>query len=112
MKQLASADFRKAYHSQSEPVEVTAHGKVIGRWFPEGSTIDTPALASEMPSEDLPEPRMTIRPAKGPKKELQATSKRVIDPMEAARLERERWSQLASRMYGGKKGPVRNPERQ
>jgi hypothetical protein len=111
MKQLASADFRKKYTAQSEPVEVTAHGKVIGRWIPVnaiGTEVDTsPNGVSEDASEDDEAPRMTIRPAKGPKKAIVGTPQRVLDPLEAARRERERYAQLASRMYGTKRAPER-----
>lgn len=104
MKQLPSADFRKKYTAQSEPVEVTAHGKVIGTWIPTGADNPFLGMDPEAPvevSEVIPEPRMTIRPVVGKQRTLVATSeKRVMDPLEAAKRERANYSVLASRMYG------------
>ena len=34
MRQLPSPEFRKSYPRLTEPVEVTALGRVIGRWVP------------------------------------------------------------------------------
>lgn len=106
MKQLTSADFRKTYARESEPVEVTAYGKVIGTWFPADSEIVVPphvlSGAPTSPPEAEKEPRMTIRPVRGPAPVLVKTTKAVFDPVEAARNERARMSELQRRMYGKK----------
>lgn len=84
MKQVSSADFRKLYARENEPVEVTAYGKVIGTWYPTG--VDLPNI----PDPDAPFPtsidpsapyRMTIRPAHGPVRTQVASSKRILDPV-------------------------------
>lgn len=106
MKQISSADFRKNYAKEAEPVEVTAWGKVIGRWLPTGVDIDAPVIADEQPpevvAEFVDEPRMTIRPAKGPAKVLTPREQQIQDPLVLRRLEHERSEQLGSRTYGRK----------
>lgn len=108
MKQLTSADFRKFYAREAEPVEVTAYGKVIGTWYPYGSELPAPVDASEQPpaAEAAPETptRMTIRPVKGPVKQMHGVEKRILDPAEARKREREIYNQVASRLYGKKTG--------
>lgn len=105
MKQLASADFRKQYTAQSEPVEVTAHGKVIGTWIPKGSTIEVPPMDLPAPAEPEAETRMTIRPVHpGVKKVVPVGERRVIDPLDSARAERTGYSRFHNRMYGKSKG--------
>lgn len=37
MKQLNSGLFQRMYHHLEEPVEVTAHGRALGTWFPAGT---------------------------------------------------------------------------
>jgi hypothetical protein len=85
MKQVSSADFRKLYARENEPVEVTAYGKVIGVWYPTGADL------SDIPDPDAPYPpaidpsspyRMTIRPAQPRPKMVARESKRVLDPVD------------------------------
>lgn len=86
MKQLSSADFRKGYASETQPVSVTSYGKEIGRWYPTG--FDAPAVEEANPtsSEPVLEPtpqRMTIRPAQvNPRGPLTGVERRIIDPIE------------------------------
>lgn len=107
MKQVGSADFRRLYASESDPVEVTAYGKVIGTWYPSGADLPTtPEIEQPVDEErgfDTPAPRMTIRPEVGPRREMVGTEKRVIDPLDfTRRREREKYSELHRQMYGGK----------
>ncbi len=37
MQKISSTEFRKTYGSLTEPVEVTALGRVIGTYWPQGS---------------------------------------------------------------------------
>jgi hypothetical protein len=112
MKQIGSADFRKGYASQTEPVEVTAYGHVIGTWYPSGAEL--PASTTDVEGTPLPEardfaapaPRMTIRPEKGPRKTMVGKEQRVIDPLDIRRREREAYSNLHRQMYGGGKAKV------
>ena len=39
MRQITSPEFRKTYPRLTEPVEVTALGRVIGTYWPTGSTV-------------------------------------------------------------------------
>lgn len=99
MKQLSSAEFRKAYTAQTEPVEVTAYGKLMGTWYPAGAEIPAPTTDAEYQHEpehfDAPAPRMTIRPAKGPRKEMVAKEQRVLDPLDIRRRRDEAYRMLA-----------------
>ncbi len=98
MKQLSSADFRKTYARESEPIEVTAYGKVIGTWFPAGAEIpapsETPAPAPEAEATPEAPARFSIRPVKSARPVLVAKEKPILDPLEMRKMERERWSQL------------------
>lgn len=102
MKQLSSADFRKSYASETEPVEVTSYGKAIGTWFPAGVAIPEPAGSNPPVAVADPEPaptRMTIRPAQvNPRGPLTGTTQRILDPVQRAQRERELWSQLQAKM--------------
>jgi hypothetical protein len=106
MKQISSTDFRRAYVSESEPLEVTAYGKLIGTWFPAGTlpepesdepTPDEPERVSPEPPREDPL-RPSIRPVKGQPKRLVATQKPIFDAAELRRQERERWSQIQSKI--------------
>lgn len=111
MKQLSSADFRKSYASEAEPVEVTSYGKIIGTWTPSG--FDVPANPPSLPADSqeaaAPEPeakqRMSIRPVKESKRSpLVGSEKRIIDTVQARQHEREVWSQLQAKMYPSTRG--------
>lgn len=82
MKQLTSAEFRRDYTHADKPIEVTAWGKVIGTWYPAGTEPDAPA---EVVANDAA-PRMTIRPALGPRKVMTGETRRIIDPSELRRV--------------------------
>lgn len=113
VKQLSSADFRKHYAHESGVVEVTAYGKVIGTWYPSDcELLEAVALPEPVVATPLPQPRMTIRPVKGPIKQMVGVEQRVIDPRELAALERERYAQLSARMYGPRKPAGGNNGRQ
>lgn len=107
MKQLASAEFRKKYTALSESHEVTAHGKVIGTWVPSGSPFPQSDQGANPAAEAVATPdvptRMTIRPVKGTARPMVGTQQRVLDPLEAARAEREGYSRFARRAYGPKR---------
>jgi hypothetical protein len=102
MKQLSSADFRKAYASETEPVEVTSYGKAIGRWYPSGFDLSAADLTNPSVAVADPAPipqRMTIRPVKAnPRGPLTGTPQRIIDPIERTEREREVWAQLQAKM--------------
>lgn len=107
MKQLSSADFRKSYASEAEPVEVTSYGKIIGTWTPSGFDVpaNPPALPAEIQAaepvvEPQPEQRMSIRPVKESKRSpLVATEQRILDTVQSRQHEREVWRQLQAKMY-------------
>ena len=86
MKQLSSADFRKAYASETEPVSVTSYGKEIGKWYPSGFDVSAVAETNPTTAEPVPAPaphRMTIRPAQvNPRGPLTGVERRIIDPIE------------------------------
>lgn len=108
MKQLSSADFRKSYASEAEPVEVTSYGKSIGVWYPAGVDLPTASEANPPAAEPVSEPkpeRMTIRPVKAnPRGPMVAgESKRILDPVQKAQAEREMWSQLQAKLYSPKR---------
>lgn len=104
MKQVSSAEFRKEYTHETEPVEVTAYGKVIGTYYPHGTKPELTAPESTSAPEEAPVPRFSIRPAHGPRPAVVATTKPVLDPLEMRKRERERWSELQAKMYGKRKG--------
>lgn len=110
MKQVSSTDFRKVYNHEHEPVEVTAYGgKLVGTWYPAGThPPEAPQPITEAAAETGPQPeqRMTIRPAHGPRPVMTTTTKPIPDPVELRRLERERYSELQSRLYGPRKKGV------
>lgn len=56
MKDVPSAEFRKTYPRLTEPVAVTALGRVIGHYVPVGSAIDDRFVAGLRPGE----PPMTV----------------------------------------------------
>lgn len=58
MRQITSAEFRKAYPTLTEPVEVTALGRKIGAYYPSG----------EAPSSATPKGFQEFRPAPKSKK--------------------------------------------
>ena len=107
MKQLSSADFRKHYAHESVACEVTAYGKVIGTWYPAGIELpvfpDSPPIVTGVATRNAPAPRMSIRPVKGPIRQMTGVPQRVIDPKGLRALEQERSEQLATRMYGGRR---------
>lgn len=86
MKQLSSAAFRRNYAHERDVVEVTAYGKVIGRWYPDGTF---PTAQAGKPDSEAAPARMTIRPALGPRPNMVPTTQRVLDPMDLRKLERE-----------------------
>ena len=102
MKQLSSADFRKAYASETEPVAVTSYGREIGRWYPSGFDVPDVPEATPTAFEPISEPvphRMSIRPAQvNPRGPLTGTERRVIDPIERTEKDREVWAQLQAKM--------------
>lgn len=105
MKRLSSAKFRTLYTRENEPIEVTAHGKVIGTWYPAGADIDAPVDSNGVSIttteyEDEESPRFSIRPALRPKPEMLASTKRVLDPLEMRKQANARDEQLASRTWG------------
>lgn len=112
---MSSADFRKSYASESEPVEVTAYGKALGYWFPDGTQpapSTDPAKTPEQPPSDpagsKAEPRMTIRPVKESKRPaLVAREVRVVETQDERARERARWSALSSRLSGNNGGTTR-----
>lgn len=42
MERITSTEFQKAYPRLSEPHEVTALGRVIGTWYPQGTLPGAP----------------------------------------------------------------------
>lgn len=104
MKQIPSAAFRKNYAKETGPVEVTAFGRVIGTWLPVGADIDAPSIETPPvqphPHDDgIPE-RMTIRPAKAPRREMVATPRVLQDPLVLRIHEHERTQERLQRQEG------------
>lgn len=102
MKQLSSADFRKAYASETEPISVTSYGREIGKWYPSGFVVPAGAEANPTSSEADPEPdpqRMSIRPAQAnPRGPLTGRPQRIVDPIERTDTDRTVWAQLQAKM--------------
>ena len=96
MKRLSSAQFRRSYAREAEPVEVTAYDAVIGTWIPAGADLD--GEGEQQPR--LPEPRFSIRPALGPKPNMVASERRVIDPLEMRKAQQERDDEFQVRTFG------------
>lgn len=106
MKQLPSAEFRKLYTSENEPVEVTSHGKVIGTWIPVGADIAAPdaefSNGDEEGSRASPT-RFTIRPQLKPRPVMEAREKPVLDPLELKRHEAARNEEFHNRAFQRRK---------
>lgn len=68
MKQITSADFRKEYPRLTEPHEVTALGRVIGRWLPGAAdaVVAKAAEAAEAAEPDAGSSWGQFRPAPKP----------------------------------------------
>ncbi len=100
MKQVSSAEFRKLYTHESEPVEVTAYGKVIGRYFPFGTEpLSVPGEEAPSAPVEPQAPRFTIRPAHSGRPNLVATTKRVLDPLEMRKRESDRAEEFQARQW-------------
>lgn len=105
MKQVPSAEFRKLYTSENEPVEVTSHGKVIGKWYPTGVDIDVPpdvGMQDGGQAEAAPT-RFTIRPQLKPRPVMSAEERRLLDPVELRKHEQKRNDEFISRTFGRRK---------
>ena len=101
MKRVSSSHFRRTYLAESEPVEVTAYGKVIGRWDPVGS--GSTATATEDVKTEGDVGRFTIRPAKHARPELIRESKPIFDPLELRKQEQVRSDEFQARTFGPKR---------
>lgn len=96
MKQLSSAQFRRSYARETEPVEVMSYNDLIGTWIPASVDLDG---EPEVPDAQVPGARFSIRPDIGPRRAMVASERRVIDPLEMRKQQQERDDEIQTRTF-------------